>query len=210
MKEIPGYNGKYHITSKGKVFSEHKQDFLNIHPNTQVGYFQVSLWKDNVGKRLYIHRLVAEAFCPNPLNKPEVNHIDGNRQNNDSTNLEWVTSSENSYHASHTGLRIYTNRLTREEFLECLDSIIQGESYQSLSERVPYKVPFLSTKLRNLAQEIGQENLLDESLKQQKAKRNRKALQTINNKRRSTTIPKGSTPQAIGGGNGEHLTEMKI
>ncbi len=182
MKSIPGYSGNYFVTTDGQIFSKHKQDFLKLNPNIQTGYFQVSLWENNSGKWLYVHRLVAEAFCPNPLNKPEVNHIDGNRQNNDVSNLEWVSSSENSYHAPTTGLRVYTNRLSRDEFIECLGAVIHGESYASLSQRVPYKVPFLSTKLRKLARETNQEALLDASLKEQRAARNRKVLAVINNK----------------------------
>jgi hypothetical protein len=56
--------------------------------------------------RLYnLHRLLALAFIPNPENKPEINHIDGNKHNPALGNLEWVTSSENQYHAFRTGLR---------------------------------------------------------------------------------------------------------
>ena len=51
-----------------------------------------------------VHRLVAETFIPNKLNKQEVNHIDGNKANNNVNNLEWVTSSENKNHACRTGL----------------------------------------------------------------------------------------------------------
>lgn len=60
--------------------------------------------KDGVMYNHAVHRLVASAFIPNPENKPQVNHIDGNKQNNDARNLEWVTRSENQQHALRTGL----------------------------------------------------------------------------------------------------------
>ena len=136
-------------------------------------YFVVSLWKNNKGLNKYVHRLVAETHIPNPNNLPEVNHLDGNRLNNHIDNLEWCTSSENSIHAVQTGLRTYTNKLTKEEFTECLFSVIDGESYLSVSKRVPYKVPYLSVKLRKLAKEMNIEGELDESLYFQKVERAR-------------------------------------
>lgn len=64
------------------------------------GYLYVDLYKNNKAKRFYIHRLVAKAFIPNPENKPQVNHKDGNTKNNTTSNLEWVTALENVEHAS--------------------------------------------------------------------------------------------------------------
>lgn len=188
MKWLPvkNYEGLYEVSESGEVRSVDrilpitnqkerlfKGRLIYQGSNVQVGYKQVSLWKNNKNTIHYVHRLVAEAFIPNPDSKPEINHIDGNRCNNLVENLEWVTSSENSYHASNTGLRIYTNRLTRDKFIECLYDVINGESYQSLSQRVPYKVPFLSTKLRKLAKELNLENELNESLAIQRAERAR-------------------------------------
>lgn len=65
------------------------------------GYPQVCLCKNSKSKKFRIHRLLANAYIPNPLIKPCVNHIDGNRENNSLKNLEWVTRSENTLHGYH-------------------------------------------------------------------------------------------------------------
>lgn len=62
-------------------------------------YLQVSITENSKQRTVHVHRLVAEAFIPNPYKKPQVNHIDGNGTNNTVTNLEWVTVSENGQHA---------------------------------------------------------------------------------------------------------------
>ena len=99
-KDIKGYEGLYKISNTGKVKSFKKQfgtlqleTILN--PAVSVwGYKRVCLVKDKKGKNVYVHRLVAETFVPNPKNLPFVNHIDSDKQNNNVSNLEWVTPKE--------------------------------------------------------------------------------------------------------------------
>lgn len=103
-KDIKGYEGLYQVSNFGNVKSL-KCDII-LKPNlTRKGYLITSLCKNKIRKAYSIHRLVAKSFIPNIENKPQVNHIDGNKQNNKVTNLEWVTNSENMKHAFLTNLR---------------------------------------------------------------------------------------------------------
>lgn len=88
----------YRNTKKGKVLCSQ----IKTARNKQ--YLTVTATVNKKQKHFYVHRLLAKAFIPNPLNKPQVNHIDGNGSNNDLNNLEWVTASENIRHAYETGL----------------------------------------------------------------------------------------------------------
>lgn len=96
-KKINGYED-YLITSWGRVYSLKSKAFLKPYQHHK-GYLRVDLINKDGKKHFKVHRLVAEAFIPNPYHKPQVNHIDGNNQNNSFTNLEWVNDIENKYHA---------------------------------------------------------------------------------------------------------------
>lgn len=106
---VEGYEDRYEVSNTGKVRS------LNYHmtgktkelkPITEgKGYLMVGLCRDGKMKWGKIHRLVATAFIPNPENKREVNHKDGNKKNNHVDNLEWATASENMKHAFSMGLK---------------------------------------------------------------------------------------------------------
>lgn len=114
-KDIIGYNGAYQISKNGAVKSSNRiiksitgQNRLIIgrimKPKNKEGYHFVTLSLNGEIKNHYIHRLVAEAYLPNPKNKPHINHIDGDKSNNNINNLEWVTISENTNHAYRIGL----------------------------------------------------------------------------------------------------------
>jgi len=75
------------------------------------GYNTISIKINKKNPRFYVHRLVAKVFIPNPENKPEVNHIDGNKLNNNIENLEWCTRSENNQHAFNIGLKVAHSKL---------------------------------------------------------------------------------------------------
>ena len=92
-KDIENY-WPYQVTSWGRVYNKETGEFLTPQPNEK-GYMRVDLYGPEGRKHFKVHRLVAEAFIPNPNEKPQVNHIDGNNQNNSVTNLEWVTNAEN-------------------------------------------------------------------------------------------------------------------
>ena len=124
MKDIIGYEGLYAVTEYGKVWSYPKRvnsfkgswmvqhEYVNtkrrIKPHVQ---YTVPLSKDGKRIRHQVHRLVAQTYIPNPENKPQVNHKDGNPLNNNVDNLEWATQSENMRHARDSGmLNQYTEK----------------------------------------------------------------------------------------------------
>lgn len=95
----------YQISNFGRVKSIYKKTVHIRKPFLLHFYLAVELRKYGKRQRPLVHRLVAEAFIPNPDNKPQVNHIDGNRLNNHVSNLEWCTQSENIQHSLRVGLK---------------------------------------------------------------------------------------------------------
>lgn len=97
MKDIKNYEGVYAVTEDGQVWSYRSNKFLK-QKETNCGYLSVQLSTkatNNKVKECYVHRLVAEAFLPNPDNLPQVNHKDENKTNNHVSNLEFCTASYN-------------------------------------------------------------------------------------------------------------------
>ena len=115
-KDIKDYEGLYQVSNYGRVKSMErtvkgpkgnkkiKSRIMQEYKN-KFGYSIISLSKSGKTKNFQIHRLVAQAFIPNPLELPQVNHIDGNKDNNSVNNLEWITNRDNVIHAYKNNLR---------------------------------------------------------------------------------------------------------
>lgn len=100
-KNIPDF--PYEVSNLGNIRRMGKSKYHSISKQGNGKYLITNLWKNNISYTKCVHRLVAEAFIPNPLNKPQVNHKDKNTINNCVENLEWVTCSENHLHAYKNG-----------------------------------------------------------------------------------------------------------
>ncbi len=109
-KDIPGFEERYQVSNYGNVRSiQDNHGNYREHPRatwiSSKGYVYVQLFIKDVRHNVSVHHAVASAFIPNPESKKTVNHRDGNKQNNQATNLEWATHSENLLHAHATGLK---------------------------------------------------------------------------------------------------------
>lgn len=101
-KEIPSFKGLYYASNKGRIASAQfhgVNNFRLLSFHNVKGYWHVKLrdWKNKINRDFSVHRLVAEAFIPNPENKQFIDHIDTNRSNNNVNNLRWCTQSENNH-----------------------------------------------------------------------------------------------------------------
>ena len=117
-RPIAEFDGEYEVSNLGRVRSmkKYRGQTGRIMPQTQQhhGYHAVMCWHNNKAYCRKVHRLVAEAFIPNPNHLGEVNHIDGDHDNNQVSNLEWVTHQANVQHSFDTGIKV-PHRWTDEE-----------------------------------------------------------------------------------------------
>lgn len=104
-KDVVGYEGLYKVSECGKVLNTKSNRLMKSYFHGR-GYDRISLTSQGLQRNHYVHRLVGDAFLepPENVNQNQINHIDGNKNNNHFSNLEWTSPSENFNHAVRTGL----------------------------------------------------------------------------------------------------------
>lgn len=151
-KDIKGYEGLYYVTDTGEVWSYDREYIIPIHNIRKIkkarkisvsingknkkGYYCVKLYKNGLVKNISIHRLVAMAFVKKIKNKTHVNHKNGNKLDNNFSNLDWVTPSENMMHAYKTGLNNPpdTAKLNHDNILEIRKLLFSGLACRQISK----------------------------------------------------------------------------
>lgn len=141
-KDIKGYENIYQVSNFGRVKTLRrlicsptgnyysKEKIMTTIPNDGIGYVRIHLYKNSRGTPKRIHRLVAEAFIPNPENKKDVNHKNGIKCDNRVENLEWATRSENELHA----IRF----LGKKPFSKKVLCVETGQSFESIKKAAEF------------------------------------------------------------------------
>lgn len=129
-KDVVGYEGLYKVSSLGRV--KGKKGIIKTQYNNHK-YPLLHLYKNGVSRAYTVHRLVAMAFIPNPEHKPQVNHIDGDKSNNNLDNLEWATESENQIHRYHVLGNSGYDRQKHVTKVKCIETGIVFNSIQEAS-----------------------------------------------------------------------------
>ena len=145
--DIVGYEGKYQVSTLGRVRSLMYHNTKEIYrvgylrpAKDNKGYLRCALSKDNKLKTYKVHRLVAMAFIPNPDNYSQVNHIDGNKENNSVGNLEWCDNSMNQLHAYKIGLKPpHKGGSVAVVLYDNLGSVIEFETKMEAANYLGYK-----------------------------------------------------------------------
>ena len=144
MKDIIGFEGHYAITEDGQVWSHKNQRFLKPYRDNR-GYLKVDLRNGEIRKQCRVHRLVAEAFIPNPFGLDTVNHIDENKENNCVDNLEWMSVGDNVRY----GTGSQRSGMNRRKKIYCVELCIEYDSLTQASGELDLNMGGLSKAIDN-------------------------------------------------------------
>lgn len=141
FRPIPYYEALYQISNLGRVKRSYKNGKLKIlnHDISNNDYHSVVLCKNNIKKKVLVHRLVAQVFIPNPDNKEQVDHIDLNKNNNQISNLRWATRSENCKNkkaCNNTGKKFISERQNRKKKFRLRIQGIINKCFEYLNEAI--------------------------------------------------------------------------
>ena len=163
-RDISGFEGLYKVSNLGRVLScertrkskgdsiSHVRARIRVACDDEDGYPLVVLYSIYGNRTAHVHRLVAEAFIPNPDNLPQVNHVDGNKHNNRVSNLEWCTNLENMRHSVRIGIRDY-NKIAKLSIdangvkSVCVETSEIFPSIKALSDYLGQKYDFVYNRL---------------------------------------------------------------
>lgn len=150
---VVGYEDLYMVSDYGRIYSIPNDNkvggILKHHVDKKSGYHFIILSKNNKKFNTGVHRLVAQAFIPNPDNKPTVNHIDGNKDNNTVDNLEWATYKEQLTHSFKIGIRHKQCNMERKcVLIYPNNTFIKFETIDSLNRFLGKSRSFCASRIR--------------------------------------------------------------
>lgn len=176
-KPIAHFERKYDIHPDGRVWNKGKECWQTLRENGN-GYWIVQLKMNGKAEQLLVHRVVALHFLPNPYDHPQVNHIDGDKSNNQLVNLEWVSREQNIQHSLEIGLRAGFMSIPEKETL--LVRVLAGEKVADLAEPIGRHPVVLSKMLRMLAERTGRGTVWETAMKQRRKDAALRNLEKIN------------------------------
>ena len=150
--DIDGFDGYYQVSNLGRIRSylsrgcaKHREEPVILSGSLVGGYIQIALRREGRTVQPMVHRLVAEAFVPNPDKKPEVNHINGDKADNRAGNLEWTTRSENMKHAFYT---LHRHLGSEGKKVRCIETGVVYPSIHAAARDVGTSAPQISAVVR--------------------------------------------------------------
>ena len=166
-KSVVGFEGYYEVSNSGlikrakekTIYKDGRIAFFNetiLKPSiSKKGYYRVYLSKNSKKYTINVHRIVASAFIDNLSNKPQINHINGDKKDNSVSNLEWCTNSENTFHAVKNGLtsrgvKHFSAKINDNDVINIRQMFKDGNTASEIKKHYPISIKTIySIKYRN-------------------------------------------------------------